>query len=294
MSTVRLSVVFVVLAMVCCVSWAAIDEGVATLDVIKHKPCESNPRHNKWNEILRFPDQDEQAIVEDGTRKGCYKLGGRDVDIQGRLRTSQLFLHVELRGAPGENGLREVGHCQNYEEDQCEGFGGDCLYCNVCSKGRSRDKPLSEQTGAIMWLTFDGDRVDCEEGFKKAGSRSGNGEGLYLHFCLPTRDEMLRTRDISRSLWDRLTGSNKDGSGSSKTPRKSSAFITIRLLDRDLRESLKAQRLVSDLYKQTNGEYAEAPWETRAQWPFNRILWSSNGGNAQIMCHQIVGDIAIE
>lgn len=266
------------------------NNGIVTLDVSDHFPCVST---ESWDEKIRFPSADEKEFIQkDDTREGCYKLGG-DVVVNA-LVSNTLHMHVEMSHGPSLQELNEVADCESYnKETQCDGFGGDCLYCNICDRANQiTELGSAAKKGASMWLSYKNKPVNCYDAIKAAydsrNRKTNVSSGLFMHFCLPSRDQFLEAQGVTKDLWNKLTnGGDNRGEYSQQT----SFYMVIRLMETDFRRQLEQQRAIVDRYKAMNPYQEQVPMEIREKLPFNRIIWNNKGF---VACHKIFGNIRLE
>jgi hypothetical protein len=274
--------------------------GQMELDVTSHYSC--GGAGGKWEQKLVFPDESKQKIVRDPNNKGCYMLGGDFRVTDRRLLDQDMYVHVEMY--QGEHN-EEMDECYDYDKStHCGGFGGACLYCDMCTKNRKADKKQAETK---IWMTYNGQEIECGKGFRLAYDNQRRAErlgdqkaerynrGLQMHFCMPTEEQFLRTRDITKSLWDKLT-KNKKTRREGGIPDKISLNMYVRYFNFDVRPYLRIQRNTLKLWELSHhGD--PMPMSQRQRMKFNEIIWDVAGGRktlAFIGCHRIEGNVYLE
>jgi len=159
------------------------------LKIIKHQPCTGKP---SVGERIRFPNLDHAPLQPDPSRgDGCYTING-PVHVQKSIRgTVQIFSEVQFgTKAP-------IEPCRNADDDGCGGY-GSCVYCDACSSASKIDK----SSFGLDWTG--GKPLDCQKGIS-----AGDYNDISIKFCLPTKDDVLKSEAIDSSFWDEYDAGGK-------------------------------------------------------------------------------------
>jgi hypothetical protein len=131
----------------------------------------------------------EAPLKEDKSRgPGCYSIHGR-VNVRQQI-TGQIQIYTQLRF--GTKGSLEP--CQKSDSNGCGGT-GSCVYCDACTNAKNIEKSTS---GLVQIQSTDGSSAfDCKRGLKP-----GNYSNIKISFCLPTKDEILKSQSIDEEFYD--------------------------------------------------------------------------------------------
>jgi len=155
------------------------------LKIIKHQPCTSAGKPGA-GERIRFPNLEHAPLRKDSSRgEGCYTINGPVKVKQSISGTVQIYSEIKFgTKAP-------IEPCRKAESNGCGGY-GSCVYCDACSNAKKIDQTsfgLDSSTGRSL---------DCAQN----GIQSGNYTDIRVHFCLPTKDDVLKSEAIDSSFWD--------------------------------------------------------------------------------------------
>jgi len=153
------------------------------LKIIKHQPCTSGK--SSVGERIRFPNLDHAPLQTDPTRgDGCYTING-PVQVKKSISgTVQIYAEIKF----GTKAAIEP--CRKADNNGCGGY-GSCVNCDACSNAKKIDQTsfgLDSSTGKSL---------DCQNGLQ-----SGNYTDIRVHFCLPTKEDVLKSENIDSSFWD--------------------------------------------------------------------------------------------
>jgi len=178
-----LSIALIVATLVSSIASAPANKGDRLrLKIIKHQPCTGKP---SVGERIRFPNLEHAPLQKDSSRgDGCYTING-PVRVEKSISgTVQIYSDVRFgTKAPPEP-------CRNADSQGCDGY-GSCVYCDACSSAKNVDKT----SFGLDWTG--GKSLDCDKGLP-----SGNYNDIDIKFCLPTKDDVLKSEAIDSSFWD--------------------------------------------------------------------------------------------
>jgi len=152
------------------------------LKIIKHQPCTNKP---SIGERIRFPNLDQAPLRKDAQRgDGCYSING-PVQVKKSIAGSvQIYSDIRF----GTKAAIEP--CRNADRHGCDGY-GSCVYCDACSSAKKIDRT----SFGLDWTN--GKSLDCQKGIQ-----SGNYTDINIKFCLPTKDDVLKSEAIDSAFWD--------------------------------------------------------------------------------------------
>jgi len=159
------------------------------LKIIKHQPCTGKP---SAGERIRFPNLDHAPLQPDPSRgEGCYSING-PVHVKKSISgTVQIFSEVQFgTKAP-------IEPCRSADGDGCGGY-GSCVYCDACSSASKIDK----SSFGLDWTGGKG--LDCQKGIP-----SGDYNDISIKFCLPSKDDVLKSEAIDSTFWDEYESGGK-------------------------------------------------------------------------------------
>lgn len=156
------------------------------LKIIKHQPC---TRKSTVSEKIRFPTLAQAPLANDTRRgNGCYVINGPTTISKPISGTVQVYTELKLstKGA--------VEQCQNADNSGCGGA-GSCVYCDTCTTGGTIEKTSS---GLVQVSSTDGKPFDCH-----SGVRPGTYGNIRISFCMPTKEEVLKSQNIDEDFWQK-------------------------------------------------------------------------------------------
>jgi len=159
------------------------------LKVIKHQPCTGKP---SVGEKIRFPNLDHAPLRKDSSRgEGCYSING-PVQVEKSISgTVQIYSDIRFgTKAP-------IEACQKADSQGCGGY-GSCVYCDVCSSAKKIDRTAF----GLDWTG--GKSLDCQKGVEP-----GNYDDVSIKFCLPTKEDVLKSEAIDSDFWDEYASSGR-------------------------------------------------------------------------------------
>jgi hypothetical protein len=155
------------------------------LKIIKHQPCTGKPT---TGERIRFPNLDHAPLLNDAQRgDGCYSINGPVTVRKSISGTVQIYSDIRF----GTKSAPET--CRKADSSGCGGY-GSCVYCDACSNAKNIDQTSS---GLVQLDSTDGKSLDCQKGID-----AGNYTNIRINFCLPTKDDVLKSEAIDDAFWD--------------------------------------------------------------------------------------------
>jgi len=160
------------------------------LKIIQHQPCS---RQGFSGERIRFPNLDQAPLLQDKRRgDGCYVISG-PVHVKKAISgTVQIYSEVRFgTKAPAEE-------CRSADSNNCGGV-GSCVYCDACSTANSVDK---SSKGLVQIESSDSQtKLDCQKGLA-----AGNYTTIRISFCLPTKNDIVKSGAIDDQLMNDANG----------------------------------------------------------------------------------------
>jgi hypothetical protein len=182
----KLSLLYLALYLLCDCAHCD-DDPRLELKIYKHQPCTKGSAKEK----IRFPDNNEAPLRRDPDKgDGCYTIKGTVRVFQQITGTIQLYVETKYgTKAPTES-------CQGADDNNCGGA-GSCIYCDACHGIRELGK-------SNVQLIVGNKGLDCKKGLAPR-----NYTDIYVSFCMPTKQEFLKSQKIDEDFWNRYGSSGQ-------------------------------------------------------------------------------------